>query len=109
MRLPLILICVFSLSSLSAAGTPGVAVNWDPHHPNDKVAAIWMAYLVVRCSYRLEHKIPLPQSGEIVPTFDEEVFARQTAAQTYRNLKTKDKDLHDDYWETLSEIDEKDS
>jgi hypothetical protein len=107
MRLPLTLISILCLTTLCVAAPPGVAVNWDPNHPNPKAAAIWMAYLLFRCEYRLDHKAPLPASGEITPSFDEEVYARQSTAQTYRELKAKDKDLHDDYWETLSQIEAK--
>ena len=107
MRLPLTLISIICLPGLGFGDPPGVAVNWDPHHPNDKSAAIWMAYLLFRCEYRLDHKTPLPPSGEIIPSLDEEAYARQSTVQTYRELKAKDNDLHDDYWETLSQVEEK--
>lgn len=57
---------------------------------------------MARAAYRDEHKQPLPSSGEIIPSFNEEISARTTAAQVYQELKAKDKGLHDSYWEILS-------
>ena len=107
MHLRLLAALLFCASLLNAQAPPGVALQWDPHHPDDKTAAIWLAYLMFRCSYRLDHKVPLPQSGEIVPSFSEEVHARENAAQVYRELKAKDKNLRDGYWETVSVVAQK--
>lgn len=62
---------------------------------------------MARAAYRDEHKLPLPPSGEIIPSFNEEIYARTTAAQVYQELKTKDKGLHDPYWEILSLVKKK--
>lgn len=89
---------------LCGAKEPGIAVEWDPSHPNEKTAAIWLAYLLARQAYRIDHSSTLPQSGEIVPSFDEEVSARNTTAQVYSELKEKDKQLRDSYWDALVQI-----
>jgi hypothetical protein len=83
------------------AKEPGVAIQFDPNTPN---APIWLGYLMARAAYRIEHKLPLPESGSIFSTFEEEIQARTSAAQIYQELKEKDKGLHDSYWETLSPI-----
>jgi hypothetical protein len=107
MRLPLTLIGIICVSALCLGAPPGVALSWDPDHPNTKCATIWLYYLMVRCDYRLDHKAALPASGEIVPSFEEEVCARQTAVRDYREQKVKDRHFHDDYWETLSKVESK--
>jgi hypothetical protein len=83
----------------------GITVRYDPDKPNKKSAAIWLAYLIFRTAYHDEHKLPIPPAGEVVPTFEEEIHARKNTAQTYRELKAKERDLKDPYWETLSEVD----
>ena len=40
----------------------------------------WLGYLGARAAFREKHKLPSPSSGEIIPTFDEEVEARGMAA-----------------------------
>jgi hypothetical protein len=99
--LRLVLVTAISLPAVCNAKEPGVAIQFDPNTPN---AEIWLGYLISRTAYRLKHKLPLPESGIIVPGFDEEVDARTGAAQIYQELKEKDKGLHDTYWETLSQI-----
>lgn len=102
--LRLFLVAAIFFPSLCVAKEPGVAIQFDPDVPNQKAAVIWLGYLMARAAYRLEHKLPLPESGVIFPGFDEEVEARKGAAQIYQELKEKDKGLHDSYWETLSQI-----
>jgi len=99
--LRLLLVAAIFLQSLCVAKEPGVAIQFDPNTPN---AAVWLGYLISRVAYRTEHKLPMPQSGLIFSTFDEEVEARTGAAQIYQELKEKDRGLHDSYWETLSQI-----
>jgi hypothetical protein len=86
------------------AKTQAVDIRFDPDKPNKKSATIWLAYLVSRAAFHDEHKLPIPAAGEIVPTFEEEVHARKTTAQTYQELKAKDRDLGDPYWEALCDV-----
>ena len=99
--LHLLLLTAILLPLRGLAKEPGFAIQFDPNTPN---AAIWLGYLMARVAYRTEHKLPMPESGVIFSTFDEEVDARTGAAQIYQELKEKDKGLHDSYWETLSQI-----
>jgi hypothetical protein len=82
-----------------------ISVRFDPDKPNEKSAAIWLGYLIARVAYHDKHNLPIPPSGEIIPSFDEELDARKAATQIYRELKEKDAKLKDPYWETLSEVD----
>lgn len=91
-------------SELGNAAERSVAIEIDPHQTNKSSLAMWMGYLLARDYYRSTHNLPLPASGEIVPSFDEEVSARSDAVQIYQELKEKDKQLRDSYWETLSQI-----
>jgi hypothetical protein len=96
-----------SLPRIVAAADSAIAIQWDPHQTNQRSAAIWLGYLMARAVYRDEHKLPLPASGKIVPSFKEEISARTAAAQIYQELKAKDKGLHDSYWEILSLVKDK--
>lgn len=83
---------------------PTVVMRYDPHKPNRNSALIWLAYLISRTAFHEEHHLPIPTSGEIVPSFAEEVDARTTTVKAYRELKAKDSKIKDAYWETLSEV-----
>jgi hypothetical protein len=85
-------------------GAPAVVVRFDPDKPNPNSATIWLGYLVSRVAFREKHHLPMPASGEIIPSFEEEVDARSSASQIYRELKAKDAKMKDAYWETISEI-----
>lgn len=102
--LRLCLLSAIALPTVCNAREPGVAIQFDPKTPNEKVAVIWLGYLMARVAYRDEHKLPMPQSGAIFPGFDEEVYARTAAVEIYQELKDKDKRLQDTYWDTLSQI-----
>jgi hypothetical protein len=52
------------------------------------------------------HKLPPPSSGEIVPSFDEEVFARSLAARVYRE-HAGEKDSYDAYFADLAKVESK--
>jgi hypothetical protein len=82
---------------------PSIAVEIDPS-TNQKSMALWLAYLLAREVYHTKHNLPLPASGEILPSFDEEVSARNDTVQIYQELKEKDKQLHESYWETLTQV-----
>ena len=86
-------------------GAPVIQLRFDPDKPNKKSAVIWLGYLMARVVYHEKHKLPVPPSGEIMPSFDEELDARSATVQIYRELKEKDAKLKDPYWETLSEVD----
>jgi hypothetical protein len=102
--LHLLLLTAILLPLLCSAKESGVAIQFDPNVPDKRRAAIWLGYLLARATYRDEHKLPMPESGVLLPTFDEEVYARTTAAQIYQEVKDKDKSLRDTYWETLTQI-----
>jgi hypothetical protein len=95
---------VVLLPTLTFAGQ-NIAVRFDPTKPNEKLATIWLGYLIARVAYHDKHNLPVPPSGEIVPTFSEELDARSSATQIYRELKEKDATLKDPYWETLCDVD----
>lgn len=98
---------VFSLVVLGPVGfaAPGVVVRFDPDKPNKNSAVIWLAYLISRTAFHEKHNLPTPASGEIIPTFEEEIDARKSACQVYRELKAKDAKMKDSYWDTISEVD----
>jgi hypothetical protein len=72
--------------------------------PNEKVGAVWLAYLIARVNYREQHNIRQPAAGEIVPVFDEEVYARDAATAVYVELRDTDKKLYDRYWNDLAMV-----
>ena len=94
---------VLALTGL-AAGKEDISIQWDPQAGGGKVSAVWLGYLMARAAYRPEHHVPLPASGEIVPTFEEEVYARDTAATIYSELRQKDGRVSDKYWDDLLKV-----
>lgn len=106
LRFGVVAVLAFVLGSVPPVfGAQAVSIRFDPDKPNTKSAAIWLGYLMARVVYHDKHKLPTPASGEIIPSLAEEVDARSSAAQIYRELKEKDSKLHDPYWEILSELD----
>jgi hypothetical protein len=53
-------------------------------------------------AYHEEHKLPIPLSGEIIPTLEEEISGRKMAIGAYRHLKSEAGS--DAYWESLSRV-----
>lgn len=90
--------------AVSAFAAPAVVVRFDPDKPNTISAPIWLGYLMARAVFHEKHGLPMPVSGEIIPSFEEEVDARTSASQIYRELKEKDAKLKDPYWETLLDV-----
>jgi len=76
----------------------------DSQLPDQGSTTVWLGYLLARAKYREDHKVPLPASGDIPPSFQEEVYARAYAAQIYQEWKAEHKGWSESYWETLSEI-----
>ena len=91
----------------SMAAERGIAIEWDSRDSAEGAGAIWLGYLMARTVYRDKHNLPLPNSGEIIPTFAEEVSARSDAVTIYRELKANDRKLHDSYWEQLVKVNAK--
>ncbi len=91
----------------SSAKEPNIAIEIDPARAGEQAMPMWLGYLLGRQAYRIKNKLPIPPSGEIVPSFEEEVTARSGAVQIYQELKAKEKNLKDPYWETLSQIQSK--
>lgn len=106
LRPTLVALSLVALGRLALAES-GVVVRYDPEKPNRNSAIIWLGYLISRTAFHEEHHLPIPASGEIIPSFAEEVDARTTAAKAYRELKAKDARIMDAYWETLSDIERK--
>jgi hypothetical protein len=96
--------CILAIARLGFAAQ-NISVRFDPDKPNAKSAAIWLGYLMARVVYHDKHKLPTPAAGEIIPSLGEEVDARSAASQVYRELKAKDANLKDAYWEILSDVD----
>jgi hypothetical protein len=84
-------------SDLALAREPTMVL--DPSLTQDEVAT-WLGYLGARAAYREKHKLPSPQSGEIVPTFNEEVEARGVAVAFYAVMNSR----KDNYWDTVAKV-----
>jgi hypothetical protein len=97
------LFCVLAVAHSSFAAQD-IAIRFDPTRPNEKSATIWLAYLMARIDYHEKHHLRMPGSGEIIPSLAEEVDARSTASRVYSELKEKDANLVDSYWNLLSDV-----
>ena len=98
-------VCPRVFASASARPSAlGVTINWSPTKP-DKEDAIWMAYLVARAAFMEEHRVSYPQKiGIVTPIFAEEVEARTSATQVYREMRQKDKELDIAYFNDLDRV-----
>jgi hypothetical protein len=92
------------LPGLSLAKDKDFTVLVDSQLRDEGSITVWLGYLLARAKYREDHKVPLPASGDILPSFQEEVYARAYAAQIYQEWKAEHKGWKDSYWETLCEI-----
>ncbi len=101
-RLLVAICCAAELSSRCLAASNGTVIEIDPTLSKDAVGA-WLLYVGARSTYRDQHKLTSPSSGEIVPTFEEEVSARETAAQLYWLTQTSGQQ-RDRYWETMKKV-----
>lgn len=71
------------------AGDRGIAIEWDPRESAEGAGAIWLGYLIARTAYRDKHKLPLPASGEIIPTLPKRLRRAQMPQRFIRNSKPK--------------------
>ena len=85
----------------------GFTIEIDPQLPDTGSTTVWMGYLLARAKYREDHHVPLPAAGEILPSFQEEVYARDYGVRIYQEWKAENKGWKEPYWETLSEINTK--
>lgn len=101
-----VLITVLLLAvPLQAKEKLNITVEMDPSLA-EKEGAVWIGYLMARANYVSKHESDYGgQAGLIVPTYDEELSARSTATQIYRELKAADSKLAIGYFEDLVRID----
>ncbi len=106
----LVMLCALLAAPAALAGNDQMSytLEIDPTLPDD-IGAAWLGYLMERQIYIRDHPdqyklIP----GIITPTFDEEVEARKTMAQIWKELKEKDKSRKDRYLDQLVPVHEAD-
>ena len=81
-----------------------LSIEWAPTDSENE-GAVWLGYLMARANYVSDHEAEYDlRPGRLTPKFEEEVEARQTASQIYRELKQADAELHLPYFEDLSTI-----
>jgi hypothetical protein len=106
----LVILCALLAVSASFAGNEqiGYSLELDTALP-DYVNAAWLGYLMERQIYIREHSDQYKLSpGIVIPTFDEEVDARRTMAQIWKELKEKDQSRTDKYLDELVPVHEAD-
>lgn len=78
-------------------------IDWNSSTP-DRERAIWLAYLM----YRAQHAGPTNVCGSeetvVIPTFDQEVQARDETLKTYHRLQQHDPELDLAYFDDLSRV-----
>jgi tetratricopeptide (TPR) repeat protein len=97
------------LTGTAAAAEPsdaGISVTIDWHPAQDQPEdALWLAYLMARAAYIKDHHAAYDWSpGVVTASFTEELAARTTAAQVYRELRSKDAHLNAAYFEDLARV-----
>ena len=106
MRPLYVLLAVLLISSpLQAKEKLNITVEVDPSL-SEKEGAVWIGYLMARANYVSKHERDyIGRPGLIVPSYDEELSARSTATQIYRELKAADSTLVIGYFDDLTRID----
>jgi Tetratricopeptide repeat len=95
---------VFAGVSAAAPSALGVTINWNPANPENE-NAVWLAYLLARAAFMEKHEDLYEQkTGTIAPIFAEEVEARTTATQVYREMRQKDRELNVAYFNDLDRV-----
>ena len=74
----------------------------DPQLSQNSMTA-WLMYLGARQTYHEQHKLPIPRSGEVVPTFAEEVEAFGMALAMGQVTGA----TRDPYWSVIAKVSEK--
>ena len=84
-------------------GQADFAIVFDPTQP---IAIVWLSYCIGRLHYVVEHRSDYPRkvTGELTPTFKEEVEGRFTALDTYKNMTEQKKLDTDSYWEDVKKV-----
>jgi tetratricopeptide (TPR) repeat protein len=93
-------------STYATASHHGVSVeiDWQPV-PNDREGALWLAYLSSRAAYINQHEGAYDwKPGVVTPSFAEELAARTSVVQVYREQRQKDSQLSLAYFEDLARI-----
>jgi len=81
-----------------------VEIDWQPV-PDDREGALWLAYLSGRVAYINEHEAAYNwKPGVVTPSFAEELAARTSVVQVYREQKQKDPQLSVAYFEDLARV-----
>jgi len=81
-----------------------VTVDWNPAQDQPE-NALWLAYLMARAAYINEHRAAYDwRPGVIAASFAEELAARTSAAQIYRELRSKDAHFNVAYFEDLARV-----
>lgn len=90
---------------MKIAGMKNVAISFnDRRLPQTTAGAFWTAYGVMRLKYREDNGLPLPEKGDVRPSFEEEVFARSQAVKVYNEVLARDPGCADSYWSTLAAV-----
>ncbi len=106
----LVILCALLLASSALAGNDQIryTLELDPTLPDD-IGAAWLGYLMERQIYIRDHPDQYKLTpGIVIPTFDEEVDARRTMAQIWKELKEKDQGRKDKYLDELAPVHEAD-
>jgi tetratricopeptide (TPR) repeat protein len=89
-------------AALSPHSNVSVEIDWHPTQ-GDSEGAVWLAYLMARASYIDRHEAAYDwKPGLVTPLFAEELAARTTVVQVYRELK--DKQVGVAYFEDLAGV-----
>jgi hypothetical protein len=104
------LIVLVTASNYAAIAAPAptnelsVSIHWNPEKA-DPEGPLWLGYLLARAKFVGDHRDLYAQKvGEVAPTFGEEVEARTSAVQIYRELKEKDRKLSVVYFKDLDRV-----
>lgn len=82
-----------------------LSIMINPPGPEPERDALWLGYAAARLDYLVKQKLQLRRPTEtVLSSFDEELYARQTALTIYKELQEKNATLRDPYWDALKQI-----
>ncbi len=73
--------------------------------PGTESGTVWLTYAMLRLRYRQDNKFLLPEHGEVVPSYAEELYGRMGAMHAYVQLKYNTPGWKATYWEKIRDVD----
>lgn len=97
------------VAGCDAADAPKLNIGLSPaffdEHTDESSRAVWLIYAQSRMTYAEAHAADLVYDGNrVVPTFADELQAREQGVKIYTELKLKKPEYRDAYWSEVKKV-----